>query len=265
MYRESRINFAKIYTVEHNVKVYDFGDVHEKFVTQLLASWTWVLNRDLNGNPKPVHEPTPPLQPLVNQPLQTVIEDVPSVPPGVPPIHGSATCAWTDTINKNQLHFQPGDRIYVERHDNDDWSFGRNESTRLEGQFPKALVTLDSPDYATALYDVKYDKKKPGHLAFSKGDQILRLDYDSFALDKGRNVTTNKEGRYQYNHVKMSRGTYATTTCKWVDDESPIQLRFIAQDRILVTYWSENSTTAWGRNERTGREGEFPRASVKFD
>jgi hypothetical protein len=27
----SRVNFAKIYTVEHNVKVYDFGDVHERY------------------------------------------------------------------------------------------------------------------------------------------------------------------------------------------------------------------------------------------
>jgi hypothetical protein len=264
MYKASRINFAKIYTVEHNVKVYDFGDVYEKFVPQLLASWEWVLNCDLEGKPRPGPEPASPLQPLVNQPLPTVIEDVPSVPPGAPPIHGSATSAWTDTINQNQLHFQPGDRIYVEKHVSNDWSSGRNESTRLEGLFPKALVTLDSPDYATALYDQKYDRKKPGQLAFSRGDRILRLVYDSPTMDKGRNVTTNKEGRYQYNHVKMDRGTYAMTTCKWVDEGSLNQLRFSAQDRILVTYWPEDSP-AWGRNERTGREGQFPRAHVKFD
>jgi hypothetical protein len=28
MHKMSRINYAKIYTVEHNVKVYDFGKVH---------------------------------------------------------------------------------------------------------------------------------------------------------------------------------------------------------------------------------------------
>jgi hypothetical protein len=263
MYKESRINFAKLYTVEHNVKVYDFGDVHENFVGQLIASWEWVLNCDLDGKPKTVSEPTPALQPLVNQPLQTVIEDVPSVPPGVPPIHGSATSAWTDTSTDNQLHFQLGDRIYVERHVNNDWSTGRNESTRLEGLFPKGLVTLDSPDYGTALYDLAHDRKKPGHLAFTSGDRVLRLGYDGPTMDKGRNTTTNKEGRYQYNHVKMDRGSYAIAVCKWVDDGSPNQLRYSAQDRILVTYWPEGSP-AWGRNERTGREGQFPRAHVKF-
>ncbi|KAF2843245.1 hypothetical protein M501DRAFT_905314, partial [Patellaria atrata CBS 101060] len=31
----SRVNFAKIYTVEHNVKVYDFGNVHPRFISLL--------------------------------------------------------------------------------------------------------------------------------------------------------------------------------------------------------------------------------------
>jgi hypothetical protein len=28
----ARLNYAKIYTVEHNVKVYDFGIVHEDYL-----------------------------------------------------------------------------------------------------------------------------------------------------------------------------------------------------------------------------------------
>jgi hypothetical protein len=45
----SRINFGKIYTVEHNVKAYNFGDVHEDFIKTLKVQWKYVLDRDMEG------------------------------------------------------------------------------------------------------------------------------------------------------------------------------------------------------------------------
>jgi hypothetical protein len=44
----SRVNFAKIYTVEHNVKVFDFGDVHEDYRDLLLHNFNsvWGINDD---------------------------------------------------------------------------------------------------------------------------------------------------------------------------------------------------------------------------
>ena len=44
--RESRINFGKVYTVEHNCKVYDFGVVHQDYIDNLIACWRWVLTRN---------------------------------------------------------------------------------------------------------------------------------------------------------------------------------------------------------------------------
>jgi hypothetical protein len=44
----SRINFGKIYTVEHNVKVYDFGDVHPDSLVTLKAQWKYTLKRNLD-------------------------------------------------------------------------------------------------------------------------------------------------------------------------------------------------------------------------
>jgi hypothetical protein len=41
-----RINFAKMYTFEHNVKVLDFGNVSEDSLLTLLSQWRYVL--DLN-------------------------------------------------------------------------------------------------------------------------------------------------------------------------------------------------------------------------
>jgi hypothetical protein len=43
----SRINFSKIYTVEHNVKVYDFGDVHKYHIRDLRHQWRDVLDLQL--------------------------------------------------------------------------------------------------------------------------------------------------------------------------------------------------------------------------
>ena len=43
---KSRVNFAKIYTVGHNVEVYDFGDVHSDYMTTLKCQWTYVLKRE---------------------------------------------------------------------------------------------------------------------------------------------------------------------------------------------------------------------------
>jgi len=42
----SRINYQKIYTVEHNAKVYDFGDVHKNDLHKFYTQWMFVLKRD---------------------------------------------------------------------------------------------------------------------------------------------------------------------------------------------------------------------------
>jgi hypothetical protein len=39
----ARVNYSKFYTVAHDVKVYEFGDVHSSYLALLLAQWTWVL------------------------------------------------------------------------------------------------------------------------------------------------------------------------------------------------------------------------------
>jgi hypothetical protein len=38
-----------MYTIEHNCKVYDFGDVHKDFLNLLTENWRYVLQRDIRG------------------------------------------------------------------------------------------------------------------------------------------------------------------------------------------------------------------------
>lgn len=48
----SRINYGKMYTVEHNVKVYNLGDVHKDYLQELRESWKSVLDEEYeNSNP----------------------------------------------------------------------------------------------------------------------------------------------------------------------------------------------------------------------
>ena len=54
----SRLDFAKIYTVEHNVKVFDFGDVHKDHIHTLKTQWRYVLKRDLEKNEEDSDEET---------------------------------------------------------------------------------------------------------------------------------------------------------------------------------------------------------------
>jgi hypothetical protein len=46
----SRINYQKIYTVEHNAKVYDFGTVHDSDLHVFYNQWMFVLKRDSERN-----------------------------------------------------------------------------------------------------------------------------------------------------------------------------------------------------------------------
>lgn len=45
----ARVNFGKVYTVEHNVKVLDFGEVHQGFMLTLLTQWRWVWGRNTDA------------------------------------------------------------------------------------------------------------------------------------------------------------------------------------------------------------------------
>jgi len=46
MHPKARINFARTYTVDHNVKAYDFGDVHEDDLCHLSDNWLMVVQSE---------------------------------------------------------------------------------------------------------------------------------------------------------------------------------------------------------------------------
>jgi hypothetical protein len=51
LHPDSRINYAKIYTVEHNVKVFFIGEVHKRSKGRLITAFNtiWETNEILRG------------------------------------------------------------------------------------------------------------------------------------------------------------------------------------------------------------------------
>lgn len=67
LHRMSRIDFARNYTVEHNVRVYDFGWVDRQYIARLRSQWIYVL---LGGNTQGVD-----LQSLIPDPVHSSEDD----------------------------------------------------------------------------------------------------------------------------------------------------------------------------------------------
>jgi hypothetical protein len=277
MFPASRINFGKMYTVEHNVKVYDFGDVRKSSIPALIQQWKWVLDCDLMQKaPENRFETSATGEEDDDddndqdgggqlEPIEQSDDESEEGDPPVFPVHGTASYPWNDTVNAGQLTFQKDHRICVTEYVDENWARGRNENTRLSGLFPQNYVKVDHPDYATAIRDVPFDRKKPDRLDFKLNDRILLLSYDSGNWDNGRNLRTSREGKYPYAYVKMDRGSYAAAVCDYpYDAGKPDQLAFKAKDRILVTKFIDSQNWATGRNERTRWEGRFPGSYVKF-
>jgi hypothetical protein len=47
----ARIDFGRIYTVEHNVKVYEFGEVSEYFMDRFMRQWLKIFSKRLDMSP----------------------------------------------------------------------------------------------------------------------------------------------------------------------------------------------------------------------
>jgi hypothetical protein len=246
--------------------------VHRDSLAILVKQWDWVFNQ--NGTESPKNQPQIPVGSLAVDSggvLPTITQGVPletpepaAEEPRVLPVHGTAIYPQTET-KEGYLVFAKDDRVCVLSYANENWSKGRNESTGAVGLFPRfGYVTLDPPDYATALHDNKYDKTKPDRLVFKINDRILVKGFLNANWDLGYNTRTGEEGRYSYKWVRMDRGRFATALYNYPYDQSkPGHLVFKANDRILVI---SGDTTDWarGRNESSRQEGKFPGNYVKF-
>jgi hypothetical protein len=146
MFPASRINFGKLYTVEHNVKVYDFGDVRRSSLSALVKQWKWVFDNNLQGN---APESNPDRDD--NGGGEDEEEDDPEAGPPddevelevVLPINGKALWPWTANVH-GQLEFRAGDIITITDWADENWGRGKNLRTGKKGLFARNYVSTDS-------------------------------------------------------------------------------------------------------------------------
>lgn len=144
MFPESRINFGKLYTVEHNVKVYDFGDVRRSSLSALVKQWRWVLDANLQGN-------APDINPIEKEDRDSDDDDDDddagpgddddADPEVTLPANGTALWAWTANEN-GQLAFQAGDTILITEWADENWGRGKNIRTGRKGVFARNYVSI---------------------------------------------------------------------------------------------------------------------------
>lgn len=154
----SRINFGKMYTVEYNVKVFDFGDVRKSYIPYLVNQWKWVIDCDQKGNNATYTGITTAAASAEDaddsdvddedEPqLATVLEDAETANEAEVTVVGFGTALWPWCLSpeKGQLTMQTDDRITVTYLDAN-WGQGLNSRTLERGSFPRNYVKLDGTD-----------------------------------------------------------------------------------------------------------------------
>jgi hypothetical protein len=145
MFPASRINFGKMYTVEHNVKVYDFGDVRKSSLSTLVKQWRWVFDANLQGN-APDSKSTKKIDTDSEEEDVKQDADEDSIDADDPkvelPANGKAQWPWTANDN-GQLAFRAGDAIVIEEWADENWGRGKNVRTNRRGIFPRNYVNIE--------------------------------------------------------------------------------------------------------------------------
>jgi len=159
----SRVDFGKIYTVEHNVKVYDFGRVHESqrafFKAQF--NYVWSIKDDDEGDNEEEEQVEKTKRDRHTKEKKSVKADKPAKA-GVSTKGHKATkeksTTAEDTLTQaatyryvralypyndpveGRLDFQVNDIILLTGQTSEGWWTGRNERTRTLGMFPPSYV-----------------------------------------------------------------------------------------------------------------------------
>jgi hypothetical protein len=165
MDRMSRVDFNKIYTVEHNVKVYDFGRVHEdeRSFLRHQFNYVWGINQDIDEESEEE----------VEQPEKKKRERHPK---GKKPTKGEKS---TRSEKSTKTH----------------------RSTTEENSTTDEIPTqAQAYRYVMAIH--AYSNQNAGHLQLDADDVILLTGAVSESWWKGRNERTLEVGMFPSTYVK---------------------------------------------------------------
>jgi hypothetical protein len=144
----ARINYGRMYTVRHDVPVYDFGIVEEGNLHVLNGQWRAVLNYKTglrSGRSEDEHSESRLDHEVIRDSSQTLQVSATSDDSCW---QQPATVKWDyqpddDGFDNQELELQAGDQVRIKEIHNEHWVWGICVRTDSEGYIPRANVTYD--------------------------------------------------------------------------------------------------------------------------
>lgn len=118
----SRIDYSRIYTVDHFVKIKEFGQVHDSYVKRLRKQWWYVFKKEIQED------------------LRDSDDEFDQDPESMYKEWVTALYEYNDST---MMKLKKGDRIGVMDYTTDDWWKGKNLRTEEENLFPSKYVSRD--------------------------------------------------------------------------------------------------------------------------
>jgi hypothetical protein len=141
MFSSLRLDYSKTYVIDHNVKVFDFGSIHDSSLQAFTKSWIQVssslkrredLKEDLSkGRSK-----------KKRQTRENESKNGSSSAAHV--LRATAISDWDAAGYDNGLPIQKGECFVILEDLNEDWLTVYSDVTKREGWVPKSYVVLDS-------------------------------------------------------------------------------------------------------------------------
>lgn len=193
---ESRVNFGKMYTVEFNVRVYDFGMVHPKHVPKLVDRWRKIIMEpdSTQDAETVVQHYTQPSASQLSPHQRKLMDDYAALsraskvsgeqpdPPEEPsslqtPAYvdlGEANTDYDPSNDARQISIRERDRLSIIEWPYDEWAIAFNQRTRQQGWV--ALQYIDLYSTVIAKYPHPLPANPRGYVAIQRGDELRLIE-----------------------------------------------------------------------------------------
>jgi len=194
----SRIHYGKMYTVEHNVKVCNFGMVHPDHIPIVIAQWRQFLDWEKNDStsqytsgPSQQDNSSPPAVPVTPASTFPSYVDL-----------GYVTTAYVPGENADrQISLQQHDRLAILEWPYPGWAKAWNQRSGETGLVPQQYITLYQS--ATPLYPYR-PVDTAGAIELQLGDQLRIVGLPNNEWAKVWNQRTAETGIVPRNYISRS-------------------------------------------------------------
>jgi hypothetical protein len=222
----SRLNYGKMYTLEHNVRVYDFGMVRSDYIQILTGQWISSLAFELgqplgnstsgpynqasgDGNrPQPVSRSSSQHSNSVQEdPILSESYSKQELPDSLLPLYVDFGCASDRYVpppdeTSRQISVEKGDQLSIIDWPFGDWAMARSSISGKTGLVPHQYITLYPS--ATALYTWSNEDRQ-SYVDIEKDDELRVIEYPHQGWAVVWNRRTADTGLVPLNYIETAQ------------------------------------------------------------